>query len=204
MKEKSSNHSAVSKSDRSSSELTEVKMSRIDRIRRLEAIAAGKEVEPLTVVRLNCPEPVEVEEVEETTPDKEDIAEFVPFQEPTPKKQRISVPIPEVDWDPSKEVIQKYRALGRRSREKGDAITITLEQVRDVLEGSVLCAYCEHDTATGFDRVNSKIGYTVENCVPACRECNVMKFTMTLEEFIERVSRINSVFESKRANTRKS
>ena len=40
------------------------------------------------------------------------------------------------------------------------------------------CHYCKHyieAEAIGIDRVNNDIGYTRENCVPACWKCNRMK-----------------------------
>lgn len=37
----------------------------------------------------------------------------------------------------------------------------------------------------GIDRVNNKIGYTEENCVPCCKFCNSAKHDIELPEFIE-------------------
>jgi hypothetical protein len=36
----------------------------------------------------------------------------------------------------------------------------------------------------GIDRVNSKLGYVKENCVPCCGWCNIAKFDLSPEEFI--------------------
>lgn len=36
---------------------------------------------------------------------------------------------------------------------------------------------------SGIDRVNSSIGYVIENVVPACKICNFAKSNMTIEEF---------------------
>lgn len=41
----------------------------------------------------------------------------------------------------------------------------------------------------GIDRVDSSKGYTVDNCVSCCRECNVSKGTMSLEAFLRKLSR---------------
>lgn len=35
----------------------------------------------------------------------------------------------------------------------------------------------------GVDRIDSNIGYTVENCVTCCTKCNYAKSTMSLDEF---------------------
>ena len=38
------------------------------------------------------------------------------------------------------------------------------------------CSYCGDQIATvGIDRVDSSLGYTVDNVVPCCRMCNIIK-----------------------------
>lgn len=42
----------------------------------------------------------------------------------------------------------------------------------------------------GIDRVDSKIGYVIENCVPCCTLCNRMKQCLSVTEFSEHVLKI--------------
>lgn len=42
----------------------------------------------------------------------------------------------------------------------------------------------------GIDRIDNKLGYTIDNCVPACKICNRAKHSLTLEEFYTWVNRI--------------
>lgn len=42
----------------------------------------------------------------------------------------------------------------------------------------------------GVDRLNSNIGYTINNCVPCCYKCNIMKNDMTLDEFEKQIINI--------------
>jgi len=42
----------------------------------------------------------------------------------------------------------------------------------------------------GIDRVNNFKGYTLDNCVPCCGDCNKAKRQKTKEEFIQWVSRV--------------
>jgi len=42
----------------------------------------------------------------------------------------------------------------------------------------------------GIDRVNNFNGYTIENCVPCCGECNVAKSNKTIKQFFEWIERI--------------
>lgn len=42
----------------------------------------------------------------------------------------------------------------------------------------------------GVDRKNSKLGYTDDNCLTACKRCNIAKSTMTKQEFILWVKKV--------------
>lgn len=47
-----------------------------------------------------------------------------------------------------------------------------------------------HYIANGIDRVDSSIGYRIDNCVPCCRPCNVAKMNRTAAEFLDHANRI--------------
>ena len=54
-------------------------------------------------------------------------------------------------------------------------------------KGSLTCeewASLQWIRANGIDRINNSIGYTMENCVPSCTNCNEMKMDRTEQEFI--------------------
>lgn len=42
----------------------------------------------------------------------------------------------------------------------------------------------------GIDRIDSKLGYTVENCVPCCARCNWMKNNIPKDDFIAHITKI--------------
>lgn len=42
----------------------------------------------------------------------------------------------------------------------------------------------------GIDRVDPKKGYTIDNSVPCCRQCNMAKFRYSLEDFYNWIDRI--------------
>lgn len=53
------------------------------------------------------------------------------------------------------------------------------------------CFYCgkisiENEDMSGIDRVDNKIGYTLNNCVSCCGMCNGIKGTFSKEEFINK------------------
>jgi hypothetical protein len=61
---------------------------------------------------------------------------------------------------------------------------------------NVKCYYCDKKTTethtNGIDRKDNHIGYTIENCVSCCSECNYMKGGLTEEEFIEHCKKISN------------
>lgn len=52
----------------------------------------------------------------------------------------------------------------------------------------------------GIDRIDSNIGYVIENSIPCCTECNFMKSDMNFWKWISHIGRFNSGFEEKIIN----
>lgn len=52
------------------------------------------------------------------------------------------------------------------------------------------CVYCGNPNNGGIDRVDNGIGYTLNNCVPCCRWCNLIKFNRSVEQMNEHLIRI--------------
>lgn len=50
----------------------------------------------------------------------------------------------------------------------------------------------------GVDRLDSKKGYVLDNCVPCCSMCNLMKNKFSLEDFI---NKIKQIYEYKQCST---
>ena len=57
-----------------------------------------------------------------------------------------------------------------------------------------LCAYCGGQGG-GVDRKDSTIGYTIENCVPCCAECNYMKKVLNVDDFCDKLTEIAEFWE---------
>ena len=53
----------------------------------------------------------------------------------------------------------------------------------------------------GIDRVDSTMGYAIDNCVPCCKTCNIAKHTMTTIEFAGWINRAYQHFASKYQET---
>ena len=56
------------------------------------------------------------------------------------------------------------------------------------------CKYCgrssSEEHSNGIDQVDPKGGYIISNCVPCCRDCNFMKNTMNVDDFITLMKKI--------------
>lgn len=53
------------------------------------------------------------------------------------------------------------------------------------------CYYCGDLISTiGLDRIDSSKGYTLQNIVPCCSQCNTIKLDYSQEEFITKIKKI--------------
>ena len=68
---------------------------------------------------------------------------------------------------------------------------LTLDQFTEIVTKP--CYYCkkyEETEVIGIDRINSFIGYNLENIVPCCKLCNNMKQQLTVNEFALQIKNI--------------
>lgn len=68
-------------------------------------------------------------------------------------------------------LLHAYRGSDRTY---GRECTLTEQQLVAIIERP--CLYCgTSDSARGADRIDNSRGHTPENCVPACRTCNMVR-----------------------------
>ncbi len=48
----------------------------------------------------------------------------------------------------------------------------------------------KYELVNGIDRLDSSKGYTINNCVPCCSKCNIMKSNFKKEDFLQHISKI--------------
>ena len=51
------------------------------------------------------------------------------------------------------------------------------------------CHYCGHTGPNGIDRKDNDVGYLMENCVPACLQCNYAKGSHRYDNFVSYLRR---------------
>lgn len=105
-------------------------------------------------------------------------------------------------YDDSSAKKAAYRSLCSNAKSRGYSVNISFEQFLDLAEQD--CYYCGdkprerpgvkswHASAklNGIDRKNNMLGYTAENSVPCCQQCNWAKKDLTMEEWAEWVGRL--------------
>jgi 5-methylcytosine-specific restriction endonuclease McrA len=81
---------------------------------------------------------------------------------------------------------KKYKFSAYRNMAKGRDLPFMLsfEEFESFWQKS--CFYCGDGIDTvGIDRVDSDLGYTMQNCVPCCRSCNQAKNDLSQNEFFD-------------------
>lgn len=74
----------------------------------------------------------------------------------------------------------------RKDKKYGRETNITQQWIIDNVFSGQHCWYCGEWNwrKLGVDRVNPKIGHTIDNCTPCCKRCNDIKGTKTIGELI--------------------
>lgn len=83
------------------------------------------------------------------------------------------------------------------AKERGYKWDLIIDQVVGIIQKP--CYYCGNEKSNtkitknykegysynGIDRLDNTKGYSIENCVPCCKQCNRAKGTMSFDEFIK-------------------
>lgn len=76
-----------------------------------------------------------------------------------------------------------YRIYKQNAKRKGLVFELSEEEFHHLI--LLDCFYCGSvpNVYNGLDRVDSSLGYSLDNVVPCCKTCNYAKNTMTYDEF---------------------
>ena len=86
---------------------------------------------------------------------------------------------------PYKKVYNSYK---QNAKSRGFTFNLTLEQVKKLVDSN--CYYCGSTDSKGIDRVDSKKDYAIDNIVPCCGICNIMKNKYSKSIFFNQISKI--------------
>ncbi|MCR4286876.1 MAG: hypothetical protein NUW09_02555 [Deltaproteobacteria bacterium] len=84
----------------------------------------------------------------------------------------------------------KYTSYKKAAQNRGFTFNLSLDEFAGLIENRA-CTYCG-DPATGVDRIDSSIGYLINNCTPCCKLCNRMKMNFDKELFISHCAKITN------------
>lgn len=96
-----------------------------------------------------------------------------------------------------------YKKYERGAAARDLDFTITYKIFKELVTSP--CSYCNAELSSsicastnncveynGIDRVDNNIGYIKSNCITCCGTCNIMKGSLTQEEFLNRVQLISA------------
>ena len=92
----------------------------------------------------------------------------------------------------------KYSQYKYRAKSKNIDFKLTKKQFFTLLDNN--CHYCAVENASGIDRVFNEKGYTVDNSVSCCWNCNRAKSNMDYFKYRDYLNRIKGNPNSKLAN----
>lgn len=82
----------------------------------------------------------------------------------------------------------RYRSYISRANKKRIPFTLTIDEFNGLLIAP--CAYCGTSPANTIDRVDSYGGYTQDNVLPSCIQCNTIKLAKDKDAFLRHIKRI--------------
>lgn len=89
----------------------------------------------------------------------------------------------------AKTLTGRWNSYRRSASCTGREFSLTKEEFREFWQKP--CIYCGSEIMTiGLDRVDNTQGYLLENVVPCCGVCNLMKKNMTAKMFLNHLRRI--------------
>lgn len=85
--------------------------------------------------------------------------------------------------------VYQYNKYRVRSKKKNLSFLFSKEEFFELLDSK--CHYCGEESKLGIDRKDNELGYTLDNSVPCCRDCNYFKGSLSYEEFINFCNKVS-------------
>lgn len=86
---------------------------------------------------------------------------------------------------------QRYSVYKSGAKRRGFEFNLNEVEFEQITNGT--CRYCNRttkDSEIGVDRINSDLGYFMENCQPCCSTCNWMKRDLSHKDFLSHIELI--------------
>jgi len=108
-------------------------------------------------------------------------------------RENNQLKVKEINENTKKSLRPQYQIYIINANNKNVPFNITFEDYTTIVKNP--CYYCgilQDRGFNGIDRMNSKVGYILHNCVSCCKMCNYMKASISVDVFIKRVEHILS------------
>jgi hypothetical protein len=97
-------------------------------------------------------------------------------------KLQIAFKTGKIDGQPI--IIHFFNRYRTGAEKRGIEFNLTIEEFTTYWNKP--CHYCgEEIESVGIDRKDNDIGYLLDNCVPCCSQCNMMKRIIPYQDFID-------------------
>lgn len=96
---------------------------------------------------------------------------------------------------------RKYKTFQNGAWDRGHDFNISVEEFEKICEKQ--CYYCGSNDNIGMDRLDNKQDYMLDNVVPCCGKCNIMKSKYTENDFIEHINKIAEYQKVKKGQKRR-
>lgn len=81
-------------------------------------------------------------------------------------------------------ISNRFKNLKHAAKRRKIEFCLTLDQFKELT--NLNCYYCNNEiksTIAGLDRINNNKGYSIDNVLPCCKECNYIRgYKLTVEE----------------------
>ena len=84
----------------------------------------------------------------------------------------------------------KFYRYKYNAKKRDKIFCLSYEEFLLLIKGK--CFYCGSDEHVGIDRKDNKIGYTIENSVSCCWDCNRLKGCFNSEDFISVCQKVSN------------
>ena len=123
----------------------------------------------------------------------EDITEYLSRNAQNAKQWRDNNPdkVKNINQNKVNNAKLQYGVYLRSARDKRLDFELSQEDFDKVVKEP--CYYCDviHERGfNGIDRVDSTIGYVMNNCMSCCKACNYMKGSLSVDTFLKRIEHI--------------
>lgn len=94
----------------------------------------------------------------------------------------------------------RYNNYKKNAKKRNLSFDLTKEQFYNLTTQP--CNYCGEfiKEYNGIDRINSSIGYTLDNCVSCCEICNKMKLDYNIDFWLEHMNKILKFYKKREIN----